>query len=375
MSSVLYSQVVNNKYAFQHTWRGPIGLAFFEGTFKGGSNCYGSDSLSVVSIAYDTNVRVAVRKAITLLGGISEFIHPGDQVVIKPNLVLAMPPFTGWVTDFLVVQAIIELCQQVNPKEIVIAEGSGGTDTDLAYRSGGYIELAKQCGVQLVDIHKSPTKKVSVPDGRTVQELNIPEIILECDALINVPKLKLYKQITKDRDWVSLSVKNLLGAIPGKGEYSDTCPSEFPIEVSPEFYSTEGRFYRPVYKKWFTPRGERLRIHRGLAHGLVDINAVIKPTLNILDGFIVSNDVNLSLIRGDTPFELNTILASQDPLALDCIAAKIGGIDIVKTIYLKHAADRGIGEADYDRIQVLGTPLKLIIGFWKTALEKSKKEN
>ncbi len=208
-----------------------------------------------------------------------------------------------------------------------------------------------------------------VPEGYTVQELRVPKIILECDVLINVPKLKLYKQITKDRDWVSLAVKNLLGAIPGKGEYSETRPSVFPIEVSPEFYSPGGKFYHPVYKPWFTPRGQRLRIHQSLAHGLVDIHKVIKPTLNVLDAFIVSNDVNLSAIRGESPFELNTILASKDPLALDCIAAKIDGIDFNKTIYLKHAAERGIGEADYNRIQVVGTPLKKIIQLWKTALQ------
>ena len=96
-----------------------------------------------VSIAHNANVRIAVQEAIQLIGDITEFIHPKDRVVIKPNLVLAVPPFTGWVTDFPVVQAIIELCQQVNPKEIVIAAGSGGNDTDLAFRIGGYIELSK----------------------------------------------------------------------------------------------------------------------------------------------------------------------------------------------------------------------------------------
>jgi uncharacterized protein (DUF362 family) len=94
---------------------------------------------------------------------------------------------------------------------------------------------------------------------------------------------------------------------------------------------------------------------------------VIKPTLNILDAFIVSNDVNLSAIRGESPFELKAIFASEDPLALDSIAAKVADIDIVKTIYLKHAADRGIGESDYTKIKVLGTPLEKIIRDWQSA--------
>ncbi|MFX1319976.1 MAG: DUF362 domain-containing protein, partial [Promethearchaeota archaeon] len=250
---------------------------------------------------------------------------------------------------------------------IMIAEGSGGNDTELAYRRGGYIELAKQFDVKLVDLHQVPSKKVAVPDGRTVQHLRVPKIILDCDVLINVPKLKLYKRVTENRDWVSLAVKNLLGAIPGKGRYTKKKPTEFPIEVSPEFYLPDGKFYHPMFKRWFTPRGERLRIHRGLAHGLVDIHMIIKPTLNILDAFIVSNDVNQSAIRGEAPFELNTIFASEDPLALDCLAAKVADIDIVKTIYLKHAADRGLGESDYVNIQVMGTPLEKIILDWQFA--------
>jgi uncharacterized protein (DUF362 family) len=323
--------------------------------------------LAKVAIARNTNVHLAVQEAIHLLGAITEFIDPGDRVVIKPNLVIPAPLFSGWVTDYPVVQAIVELCLGVKPKEIVIAEGSGGNDTKLAYRSGGYIELAKRFGVQLVDLHQVPSRKVTIPEGRTVQHLRVPKIILDCDALINVPKLKLYKQITKDRDWVSLAVKNLLGAIPGKGRYSKTKPSEFPIGVSSEFHSPKGRFYHPMFRPWFTPRGERLRIHRGLAHGLVDIHMVVKPTLNVLDAFVVSTDVNLSAIRGEPPFELNAIVASEDPLALDCIAAKVADIDVVKTIYLKHAADRGVGESDYANIQLLGTPLEEIIRDWKSA--------
>ncbi|MFX1319995.1 MAG: DUF362 domain-containing protein, partial [Promethearchaeota archaeon] len=95
------------------------------------------DKKSIVSIVQHENVRFAIEEAINLLGGIERFLQHGDQIVIKPNLVLPAPPFSGWVTDYPVVQAIVELCQQVKPKEIMIAEGSGGNDTELAYRRGG----------------------------------------------------------------------------------------------------------------------------------------------------------------------------------------------------------------------------------------------
>ena len=246
------------------------------------------ETMAIVSIVQHENIRFAVHEAIQLLGGIGSFVQKQDRVVIKPNLVFGLPPFNGFTTDYSIVEAIIILCQQVKPAEVVIAEGSGGIETKLAFRIGGYTELAKKYNVKLVDLNKSPARKVAVPGRKSFQELLVPKLILECDALINVPKLKLYKRVLGQRDWASLAVKNLLGAIPGKGEYSDTRPAEFPIECSPEFYLPEGKLFHSHYRQWWSPTGERKRIHGNLAQGLVDINKVIKPALNVLDAFIVS---------------------------------------------------------------------------------------
>lgn len=316
----------------------------------------------IVSVVQNVDVELAVKEAINLVGGIESFVHPHDKVVIKPNLVLALPSNTGLTTDPRVVQAILELCRSMSPSEVVIAEGSGGADTGMAFERCGYSELARKYDVKLVDLNKSQTTMVNVPDGKALQTLRIPNIILESDVLINVPKLKLYK-----RNWASLSIKNLLGAVPGKGEYSQTPLPEFSIELSPEFWSPEGKFFLPHHKKWWSPRGEKKRVHTNFDEGIVDLNAVIKPSLTVIDGIVVCK--NPSLINPDPrTLELNTILAGTDPLALDCIAIKIGGLNLFDISYLKRAAERGIGESDYNRIQVVGTPLDRIARAWKTGL-------
>lgn len=324
------------------------------------------EKYAAVSIVQDAAVGSAVRKAIDFLGGIGNFVHPQDRVVIKPNLVFAVPPFTGFTTDPPVIQAIVELCQSVNPSEVTIAEGSGGIDTHLSFLSCGYTKLVQKYDVKLVDLNSSPTTKVEVPKGVAVTELDIPNLVLECDVLINVPKLKLYRRASEDREWVSLAVKNPLGAIPGRGGLSSTRPSGMAVEYSREFWVPGGEYYHPMYRQWWSPRGERKRIHANLAHGLADVNMVIKPTLNILDAFIVSNDINMTTTRAEKPFPLNTIIASRDPLALDCIAVKIGAIDPLDVEYLKTAAERGIGESDYNKIQLMGTPLERITKVWES---------
>ena len=239
---------------------------------------------------------------------------------------------------------------------MTIAEGSGGADTKMAFERCGYSELARRYDVKLVDLNKSQTTMVDVPAGKAFKVLGVPNIILESDVLINVPKLKLYASLDQQKAvWASLSVKNLLGTVPGKGEYSRIPSPEFPIELSREYWTPEG--------KWFSPRGEKKRVHTDFVEGIVDLNTVIKPSLNVIDGIIACYGTNPT--EGGNPLELNTILAGRDPLAVDCIATKISGLNPLDISYLKRAAERGIGESDYNRIQVIGTPLDKIASVWE----------
>ena len=64
----------------------------------------------IVSVVQNADIEFAVKEAINLVGGIENFVNPRDKVVIKPNLVLALPSNTGLTTDPRVIQVIIELC-------------------------------------------------------------------------------------------------------------------------------------------------------------------------------------------------------------------------------------------------------------------------
>lgn len=310
--------------------------------------------LVVVSVIENVDVDYAVQEAINLVGGIRSFVHPHDRVVIKPNLVLDLPSDTGLTTDPRVVQAIIELCKSIDSLFVIIAEGSGGVDTSTAFEKCGYKELARKFDVELVDLNKSECTIVKIPDGIAFQDLAVPNVVLECDVLINVPKLKFFK------DWASLSIKNLLGVVPGRGEYSYILSDEFPLKLSPAYWTSKGKF--------FGPRGEKKKVHTNFAQGIVDLNTVIKPSLNVIDGVIACYG-DKPLQKVETPIMLNTILASRDALALDFIATKIAGLKPFDINYLKYAAERGIGESDYNHINVLGTTLERVVKKWKAGVE------
>jgi len=341
---------------------GTWGFTFHEKVFRAkGTMLCRRERLTAVSIVQNANASLAVRKAVDLLGGIENFLRPHDKVVIKPNLVFALDSDTGFTTDPRVVGAIIQLCKRMNPAEIVVAEGSGGADTKAAYQVCGYSKLAKRYDVELVDLNETKTTEIDVPSGKALRRLRVPDLLLNSDVLINVPKLKLYK----GGHWASLSVKNLMGCIPGRGEYSAVPSPDFPLEMSPEFWKPGGRFFLPHHGRWWGPRGEKKRVHANLAEGIVDLNTVIHPSLTIIEAMKVSSDIDMTQTKGERSVELDTILAGADPLALDRIATNIGGFDALNISYLRRAAERGLGESRVQRIRILGTPLERVTRSWK----------
>ena len=49
----------------------------------------------------DAEVEAMVREAVQLAGGLESVIHPGDVVVIKPNLVQDVHPDSGWLPELV----------------------------------------------------------------------------------------------------------------------------------------------------------------------------------------------------------------------------------------------------------------------------------
>ena len=319
-----------------------------------------------MSVVKDNDLVHAVQEAIHLLGGIENFVKPDDRIVIKPNLVMAQPSDSGITADPQVVRTIIELCQNVEPSSIAVVEGSSGADTKFAFEKCGYSELVSEYDIDLVDLNESQITTVKVPEGKSLQTLEIPNDILESDVLINVPKLKLYRRAK----WASLAVKNLVGAVPGQGDYTETKVSKFSLEISPEYWSPEGKWHLPYYRQWFNPTREKRRLHENLSEGIVDLNTVIKPTLNVVDGMTICRDPDITYYDTRT-LDLNTIVAGTDSLAVDSICVKIRGMEPSDVPYLKSAIKRNIGESDYDQIQVVGSPLNEIVELYAGLISDS----
>jgi uncharacterized protein (DUF362 family) len=226
-----------------------------------------------------------------------------EKVVLKPNLINSSPPPTTTAVD------IVEFLARYYHEEgyeVVVAEGSGWVETEEAYKRLGYKRLEKYA--KLVDLNHDDFKIKRNQRALFLREFEFP-LTLEDSYIISIPVLKEHS-ITK----VSLSLKNMLGATLGE----------------------RGR----IAKKG--------RFHKSLDESIVDINIYLKPSLAVIDGRVAGLGGELH----SKPRKMDVIVVSRDLVAADAVAASLLGLNPLSIGHLKLAAERGLGTADLNEIEV-----------------------
>ncbi len=106
------------------------------------------------------DVELAVRKAVSLAGGLEGIVSSKSRVLIKPNIASRDRSGTGKVTDARVTQAITKMVLERGPRSVIIGEGSAVgfdfpelQDTMMALEESGTKEVAEKLGVALVDLN------------------------------------------------------------------------------------------------------------------------------------------------------------------------------------------------------------------------------
>src|ERR1035437_2445773 len=99
----------------------------------------------------------------------------------------------------------------------------------------------------------------------------------------------------------------------------------------------------------------RHHAHKKIHQVLVDLLSIQKEIhkgiFAVMDGAICGNGAGP---RTMVPYIGNIILASDDQVAIDTVAAKIMGFDPLKIDYIRIAHDMGLGIGDIDQIEILG---------------------
>jgi hypothetical protein len=95
--------------------------------------------------------------------------------------------------------------------------------------------------------------------------------------------------------------------------------------------------------------------HAILDEVLVDLLAIQKEIhpglLALMDGTVAGDGAGPRTMK---PYYANTLLGSEDQVAIDAVSAKLMGFDPMKIKYIKMAHDRGLGVGDVDQLDIIG---------------------
>jgi uncharacterized protein (DUF362 family)/Pyruvate/2-oxoacid:ferredoxin oxidoreductase delta subunit len=269
-------------------------------------------TVSVVGCArYEADeVRSALRRALEPLGGIEAFVKSGQRVLLKPNLLSAKDPGRAITTHPLLVEAVAEEVRGVGAVPF-IGDSPGGAIRGIkrVWANTGMEEMARRAGVVLVTGAAAGPK--AIPFGKYTFYISKP--VLEADVIINLPKLK-----THSLTLLTCAVKNMFGVMPGfrKGEQHKRYPKP-------------GEF----------------------ADMLVHLYKLVTPSLNVVDAVLAMEGNGPS---SGKPRMLGMLMAGEDAVAIDAVAARIIGFPDGFIDTTRIATAMGLGEGDIGRITLLG---------------------
>ena len=256
----------------------------------------------------------AIAEAVDLLGGLKDIIHSGDRVLLKPNILAASPPESATTTHPSVVASMCKLVIQAGGKPIV-GDGAGISRpgaTAKALKASGIEEAAIRAGAQVVNFETAGFTLVDVPEPLQFRKLYIANPVLEADVVISLPKLK-----THELTYYTGAVKNFFAVLPLK------CRKEIHLLGKRDLF------------------GE----------AVADIYSIVKPSFAVMDGIIGMEGNGPS--HGN-PIKSGVILASQDCVSLDLVAAELIGFDPLKIPTTVGVLKKGFaGECPV----IVGTPL------------------
>ena len=240
------------------------------------------------------SIKRAVKEAFRL---IDYKLPKAEKIVIKPNMCYYWDWSTGQTTDPVFVAALIGLFREEissNVKISIVESDASAMKCKYAFKYLGYEKLARDCDVDLVNLSAVEAEKAVVKVADEVFEFMVPKIIRDSDLCVNVPKMK-YMSFTK----ISAALKNIYGCnpYPNKFEY-----------------------------------------HSKLDKVIVALNKVMPFDLHVLDGLTVC---------GSKTLRLGLVMASQDPVAIDSVAAKIMGVNPKSVAHLRLAEKEGLGKTSF----------------------------
>lgn len=273
---------------------------------------------SLVALASEKtegSLQATVTKVFDIMGGVSSMIEEGSTVVLKPNAGHVADPKSAVCTSPEFVRAVVKEVKKANPGRIIIAEAAAvGCDTIKCFEAAGITAVAEEEGVELIDIKRDKDLvDVAVRGYRSnINKVKLPKFILEADHIINLPILKAHASMV-----FSCALKNIKGVVQDK---------------------------------------VHLDMHQeNLTMAMMDVWWAVRADINIVDAIYAAGGFSP---HTPVPEYIGCVIGGKDPVAVDRVACDLASIDINKVDYFKVAEECGLGNTDYDMIDVVGEKIE-----------------
>ncbi len=252
--------------------------------------------------SYDGDLITVLRE----LWNISQMpVIEGKTILVKPNM-LDVIDENNATTHPKLIGAVLEFLGELGAGTITVGDGSAfRRDTYTVAKNCGLVEVLEAQKIPFIDLNYDELIPVKVRDGwiRNVDTIWLPRHVTEADYIVSMPKLKTHHWAR-----VTLSLKNLLGVIPGS-KYG-----------------------------W-----AKNIIHiNGINATILGLYQSLPPVLSIVDG-IVGMQGNGPLFG--KPIQHGLLAMGRDPLAVDATCARLMGFSIESIPHIIGASVAGIGQA------------------------------
>jgi uncharacterized protein (DUF362 family) len=319
-----------------------------------------------------TTISQMVQRAVALTGGLSKIIKSGDAVLIKPNIVQQDSSGSGGVTDVRVVKALVYLIDEIDHGKIkiIVGDGSARPFTTFEKNSG----TTKTPWVQLFDVPGYQMLKTeALADGIDFRLSNLngnsdtnpwPELdsvvlpgcqatpqngayfihkdVTHASVFISVPVLKVHEQ-----PGFTCALKNQIGIAAGsKYGFSKTTGVQ-----------QEGYAHKLIHAAQDPYNWQDKEI--------VDLSTIAKIKYTVVDALACLEIQKTPQYTGDRSnrsitnrIVLNTILAGEDPVAVDNVGSRIIGLNPDDVEHITLAERVGIGTNSPDSITIVGSSIE-----------------
>ncbi len=209
-------------------------------------------------------------------------VRAGDRVLLKPNLISGRRQDGLPCTHPLLVAAVAEwFCD--HGARVAVGDSPAFGSAEQVMRACGYDEALRGLPVRRLNFDRP--RPVRLGCGETV---GIASQALECDLLVNLPKVKAHCQML-----ASLAVKNYFGVVVG---------------------------WR---KPWL--HAKHGDIANRFEEMLVDLLAVLPAGVSLADGVVAMH--KNGPVQGGEPYPLGVLAGSANPVALESGLLRVLGVE------------------------------------------------